>query len=168
MPCRADALAVGIMAALLWRNASFRIWLAGHLNALYITTGVFLAGFITLGARYPASGALPMQTIGYTWIAILYGLVMVSAMTSSAGPIAVVARTYWLREIGRVSYCLYLIHDAMRFGAALLIRSIIVHPPSWELVAGNGVAAIVSYLLARLSWTYFEYPLLRRGHSFKY
>ena len=121
------------MAALLWRNASFRIWLAGHLNALYITTGVFLAGFITLGARYPASGALPMQTIGYTWIAILYGLVMVSAMTSSAGPIAVVARTYWLREIGRVSYCLYLIHDAMRFGAALLIRSIIVLPPSWEL-----------------------------------
>ncbi len=168
MPCRADALAVGIMAALLWRKVGFRIWLTAHVKALYLTTAVFFAGFIALGARYPAAGALPMQTIGYTWIAILYGLVMVSAMTSSAGPIAVIARAYWLREIGRVSYCLYLIHDAVRFGAALLIRSIMVHPPSWELVAGNGVAAIVSYLLARLSWTYFEYPLLRRGHAFKY
>ncbi len=48
MPCRADALAVGIMAALLWRKVGFRIWLAAHVKALYLTTAVFLAGFIAL------------------------------------------------------------------------------------------------------------------------
>ncbi len=168
MPCRADALAIGMLTALLWRNPASRLWLGNHVNILYGITGIFLAGFAVLGARYPSAGSLPMQTVGYTWIAVLYALIMILAMTRSSGPIAVLARTRWLREVGLVSYCLYLIHDAVRFGMPLLIKSIILHPPTWILVAGSGIAAIVSYLIARLSWAYFEYPLLRRGHAFKY
>jgi peptidoglycan/LPS O-acetylase OafA/YrhL len=106
--------------------------------------------------------------VGYTWIAIFYALVMIVAMTRSAGPIAVIARTRWLAEIGRVSYCLYLIHDEVRFGWQLLITHVFPHVAAWELVAANGLAAVIAYLIARLSWTYFENPLLRRGHEFKY
>ena len=39
-----------------------------------------------------------------------------SAIAQPTWPIAVIARAYWLGEIGRVSYCLYLIHDAVRIG----------------------------------------------------
>ena len=83
-------------------------------------------------------------------------------------PIAVIAKIRWLGEIGRISYCLCLIHDAVRIGGVFLLKSLRPNTPSWEFVATNAVAAIISYLIARLSWTYFEYPLLRRGHEFKY
>jgi len=39
---------------------------------------------------------------------------------------------------------------------------------SWEFVAVNAAAAAIFYRIARLSWIYFEHPLLRRGHEFKY
>jgi peptidoglycan/LPS O-acetylase OafA/YrhL len=168
MPCRADALAIGILMALLWRNRTFRAWLGDHGYFLYALTGVFLVGFAILGALSPSLDSLPMQSVGYTWIAIFYALVMILAMTRSAGPIAVIARTRWLAEIGRVSYCLYLIHDEVRFGWQLLIAHIFPHVAAWELVAANGLAAVIAYLIARLSWAYFENPLLRRGHEFKY
>lgn len=168
MPCRADALAIGILAALLWRNQVFRVWLDDHGHFLYALTGIFLVGVAALGARSPSSDSLPMQSVGYTWIAVFYALVMILVLARSAGPSAVIARTHWLGEIGRVSYCLYLIHDAVRFGGGLLIKKVSPHAASWEFVAGNAVAAVISYLIARLSWTYFEHPLLRRGHEFKF
>jgi peptidoglycan/LPS O-acetylase OafA/YrhL len=112
--------------------------------------------------------SLWMQSVGYTWIAVFYGLVLVSAIAQPAWPIAVIARTHWLGEIGRVSYCLYLIHDAIRIGGVFVLMSFVPNAPSWEFVATNAVAAVISYFIARLSWIYFEHPLLRRGHEFKY
>ena len=167
-PCRADSLAVGILAALLWRNKSFREWLDGHGNIIAALTGVFLLGMAALVAWSPSLDSLPMQSVGYTWIAVFYGLVIMSALAQPTWPIAVIARVRWLREIGRISYCLYLIHDAVRIGAVSLLQRLRPTAPSWEFVATNAVAAMISYLIARLSWTCFEYPLLRRGHGFKY
>jgi peptidoglycan/LPS O-acetylase OafA/YrhL len=92
----------------------------------------------------------------------------VSALAQPTWPIAVIARTHRLREIGHVSYCLYVIHDAVRIGGGLLLKSLVSNAPSWEFVAVNAVAAAISYLIARLSWNYFEHPLLRRGHEFRY
>jgi peptidoglycan/LPS O-acetylase OafA/YrhL len=168
MPCRADSLAVGILAALLWRNKSFREWLDGHSYFLAALTGLFLLGMAALVAWSPADDSLPMQSVGYTWIAAFYGLVIMSALAQPTWPIAVIARFRWLGEIGRVSYCLYLIHDAVRIGGGFLLKSLRPNAPSWEFVATNAGAAVISYLIARVSWFYFEHPLLRHGHEFKY
>jgi peptidoglycan/LPS O-acetylase OafA/YrhL len=168
MPCRADSLAAGILAALLWRSSIFRGWLDGHGYFLGALTGISLLGMAALVAWSPSSDSLSMQSVGYTWIAVFYGLVIVSALSQPSWPIAVVARIHWLGEIGRVSYCLYLIHDAVRVGGAFLLKSLLPNAPSWEFVAVNAVAAVISYLIARLSWVYFENPLLRRGHEFRY
>jgi peptidoglycan/LPS O-acetylase OafA/YrhL len=168
MPCRADSLAIGIFAALLWRNSIFKKWLDGHGYVLAVLTGLFLLGMGALVAWSPSSDSLWMQSVGYTWIAFFYGLVTVLALARPGWPIAVFTRTHWLGEIGRVSYCLYLIHDAIRIGAGFLLKSFVANAPSWEFVAANAVAAVISYLIARLSWSYLEHPLLRRGHEFKY
>ncbi len=106
MPCRADSLAVGIFAALLWRNNIFREWLASHCYFLVVLTGIFLLGMAALIVWSPPGDSLWMQSVGYTWIAVFYGLVLVSAIAQPTWPIAVIARTHWLAEIGRVSYCL--------------------------------------------------------------
>jgi peptidoglycan/LPS O-acetylase OafA/YrhL len=168
MPCRADSLAIGILAALLWRNLVFREWLTGHSNLLRALTGLFLAGMLALFVWTPLKNSQLIQCVGITWVDFFYGLVMILALAAPAGAIAVFARTHWLAEIGRVSYCLYLIHDAVRFGAGLLVKTAIPHVPSWALVAANAVAAVISYLICRVSWVYFEHPLLRRGHEWKY
>jgi peptidoglycan/LPS O-acetylase OafA/YrhL len=94
--------------------------------------------------------------------------VFMLALVPLTWPIAVIARTRWLGEIGRVSNCLCLIHDAVRIGGGFLLKNLVPNAPSWEYVATNAAAAVISYLIARLSWIYFEHPLLRHGHEFKY
>ena len=168
MPCRADSLAVGILIALLWRDESFKLWITSHANVVRMCGFVLLAGMLGLVSWAPASESLPMQSVGYTWIALFYGAVMIVALTQPASWIAWFTRARWLAEIGRVSYCLYLIHDAIRVGMGSLIRVLQPAAPSWELIIGSAIAAVISYGVARASWVYFEYPLLRRGHSFKY
>jgi peptidoglycan/LPS O-acetylase OafA/YrhL len=168
MPCRADSLAVGIFAALLWRNNIFREWQAGHCYFLVVLTGIFLLGMAALIIWSPPADSLWMQSVGYTWIAVFYAVVLVSVLAQPTWPIAVVARTHWLGEIGRVSYCLYLVHDAVRIGGGFLLKSLVPNAQSWEFVATNAAAAVISYLMAWLSWIYFEHPLLRRGHEFRY
>jgi peptidoglycan/LPS O-acetylase OafA/YrhL len=116
----------------------------------------------------PPGDSLWMQSVGYTWIAVFYGLVLVSAITQPTWPIAVIARTHLLGEIGRASYCLYLIHDAVRIGGGVLLKNLVPNTPSWGFVAVNAAAAAIFYRIARLSWIYFEHPLVRRGHEFKY
>ena len=168
MPCRADSLAIGILVALLWRNDIFKECLESRRYVLAGLTGIFLLGMAALVVWSPSSDSLWMQSVGYSWIAVFYGLVLASALAQPGWPVAVVARSRWLAEIGRVSYCLYLIHDAVRIGGTFMLKTLRPDSPSWEFVAVNAVAAVISFLIARLSWSFFEYPLLRRGHEFKY
>ncbi len=137
--------------ALLWRNDIFKEWLDGHRYVLAGLTGIFLLGMAALVVWSPSSDSLWMQSIGYSWIAVFYGMVLASALAQPTWPIAVVARSHWLAEIGRVSYCLYLIHDAVRVGGSFLLKTLRPDSPSWEFVAVNAVAAVISFLIARLS-----------------
>jgi peptidoglycan/LPS O-acetylase OafA/YrhL len=167
-PCRADALAMGILTALLWRNSVFRTWLVGHAGVLYITFAAFLAGFAYLGYRFPANDSRPMQTFGYSWIAMAYTLLLVLALGQSRGIVARIARISPLSEIGRVSYCLYIVHVAVFYGWMGVVHRIAPHLSPAVGVALNIGAAALAYGIARFSWRFFELPLLQRGHEFKY
>jgi peptidoglycan/LPS O-acetylase OafA/YrhL len=109
-----------------------------------------------------------MISVGYTWIAGFYAIILILAIGKPAGAIARVTRMGWLREFGRVSYCFYLIHLVLRLILQILVRAA-KGPTGPGQEIGISIAAIaLSYGLARLSWTYFEYPLLRRGHAYHY
>ncbi len=168
MPCRADALAIGILLALLWRTESFREWLSTHGWVLYTLVGVFLSGFVILGRSFPDNFSLPMESIGYTWIAMFYGLVLLLVLEKRSGFLAAVTRARPLRELGRVSYCFYLLHHGigwlMRESMAVIVRN----PGPWAFAAANCAAVIVVYALAWVSWRNVEYPLLRLGHAYRY
>jgi peptidoglycan/LPS O-acetylase OafA/YrhL len=168
MPCRADAIGIGILAALLWRNANFCQWLSSHGVALYGLAGFFLAGFIALGKWSPANDSILMQSVGYTWIALFYVLILLLALVRPNGPISRLGRAGWLRELGRVSYCLYLIHYGVRFICQVLVAATLKHVGPWEGIAGSCIAAVISYAIARMSSTYLEYPLLQKAHALKY
>lgn len=167
MPCRADALAIGVLAALYWRSESLRAWLSQRAWLLYGLTGVFFAGVVVLG-RSPNLSSFSMQSIGYTWIALFYGLVLILVLEKPKGSVASMARTKWLGEIGRVSYCVYLIHFAMWWIFHSTLNIVVRHPAQWQYVIASCAALIAVYAVARISWKDIEYPLLRRASAYQY
>ena len=168
MPCRADALAMGIMAALLWQSGAFRSWLSDHAFLLYGMVGMSLAGVLVLGRYSPMYWSFAMESIGYTWIASFYTGILLLALGAPSGPVARLARTGWLRELGRVSYCLYIVHLGVSYSCQALLRAGARNVDSWQTVLANVLATLIVFLIAKFSWTYFEHPLLHRGHSHHY
>ena len=102
MICRADVLAIGILAALLWRREAFRVWAAEHGRLLYSLLILFMAGFGALWKWAPEAQTYGMESIGFTVTALTYGIVLLLALLRPSGPIAAVARLRWLRELGRI------------------------------------------------------------------
>jgi peptidoglycan/LPS O-acetylase OafA/YrhL len=100
MPCRADALAVGMLTAILWRDARFRAWLSAKRRYLYAAFFALLAGVVAtgFGSRIPT-------TIRFT---------------------------------------------------------------GWRTGAVGLLAIGLSDGVAKISWIFFEQPLLRLGHLHKY
>jgi peptidoglycan/LPS O-acetylase OafA/YrhL len=166
MPCRADALAIGVMTALMWRRNAFRKWLEAHariwLGALLVT---FL-GVAALARFAPNSNSAIEQTAGYTWIALFYAALLVAVLSGITPRIAALMRMKVLRELGKVSYCMYLIHVVV----GLLCRYLLLNKvhSGTAGVAVNALAVVVCYGVARLSWQAFEGPLVRRAHRFQY
>ena len=168
MPSRADALALGILAAIAWRSPAARLWLAERKRLLYALTALLSGGYGLLCWYAPGSGSLPVASFGFTWIGFFYALVLWIVLTESRSWIASVMRMAWLREVGRVSYCMYVIHLVVAlFLYTIVLRSrpeILTVPGALMAV----IAAVATYFIARLSWFIFEGPLVRIGHRFKY
>jgi len=168
MPSRADALAVGILAAIAWRAPVCRLWLSRNIRSIYWTAGLFFAGFGLLWWYAPSSESFGVASFGFTWIAIFYALLLLIVLVGSKGWIARAMRTGWLRDVGRVSYCMYVIHLIVN----LFFYSIFLHAhPQITTFSGAGIpllAAIVTYALAWVSWEILEGPLVQIGHGFRY
>jgi peptidoglycan/LPS O-acetylase OafA/YrhL len=167
-PCRADALASGVLLAVAWREDWFRPFLAAHRLLLQRT---LLALFLGVGAllwwlAHPVS--LISVSVGYTWLAMFYSCLLLVALSHTQGWIAAVMRWRVLRGLGTISYCVYLIHLTINYLAhQILLRA----PPQVYNEAGLGVtllSAVLTLAVASLSWRYFEKPLIRRGHTYLY
>lgn len=169
MPCRADALAIGMLAAIGWRSNRFRRWLSANTTALYGIFTVLLAGMIVICIWFSNPNSLGAQSLGFLWIALFYVTLLLISIEMPSGPIARIMRFKWLRELGRVSYCVYIIHLAVAyFCFGLLLREI---PEffDWRTGLVGLFSMAMTYAIARSSWTWFERPLLQIGqrHTYK-
>ena len=108
------------------------------------------------------------KSVGFTWLAIFYGLLLIWVLVGRGGQIAWVARMGWLRELGRISYCLYIIHMVVNAVCQRMLSCVSSSWGDWKVVAIPILAFAASYGVAKISWIYFEEPFLRRGHVFKY
>lgn len=166
--CRADSLAVGILIAMGWRNTPVREWISGHMRHVYaallaasIPMAIFLKWFHEPNTLFAAAFSLQ-------WIALFFAILLVAVLAHPAGAIAGIFRWGFLREMGRISYCAYLIH----FPVSVLLHGIVLkRRPALDSMAGVALAAVaflVTIGLAELSAKYFEGPMLRHGHRFRY
>jgi peptidoglycan/LPS O-acetylase OafA/YrhL len=168
MPCRADGLALGMLVAFLWREPQSHNWLHAHRRIIWCSFCAFLAGVAGLGMYSPSHHSITMQSVGFTWIAIFFAHLLVLALVSPSGVIASVAKTRWLCELGNVSYCLYIIHQAVNSLCHSILQPTAVKQLDWRAIGVPMVACVFAYSIAKLSLVYFERPMLRIGHTFKY
>jgi peptidoglycan/LPS O-acetylase OafA/YrhL len=168
MPSRADTLALGMLAAVLWRSRTSRLWLQNRMGWLYLAAAALFSGYGFLCWYMPGTRSLGIASFGLSWVGIFYALLLLIALNAPGGWFAGSMRAAWLREVGRVSYCMYIIHLA----CALFLYYALLHSrPEITDLRGAAVAlgsVVVTYLVARVSWTVFEGPLLRMGHHFQY
>jgi peptidoglycan/LPS O-acetylase OafA/YrhL len=169
MPCRADSLSLGMLLAIIWRKQQSFAMLENNRRTLYTLFVIFLVGSIALNFYLPSHNSVALQSISFSWLAVFFSLLILVTLISPGGPFGCLFRMNWLRELGRVSYCIYLIHQVVnRLCHGVFLASPSDSPANWKTVAIPMVAIVTSYAIARLSWIYFEYPLQRRGHAFKY
>ena len=166
--CRMDSLAIGMLAAVLARSPSGQHWLSKNLSVLRAILAVLAVGVLGFLLFSYGSMTVGMQTIGFTWMAVFYATVLLLAVQNRSGWLAGFLRMPLLLELGTVSYCVYLIHQVTNVSLhALIFR----HVPRLSTPLGALVtvlSVLIAYCFAKLSWIYFEGPLQRRGHAFKY
>ena len=165
---RADALAIGMLAAALTRGEAPLFAVERNIGKLYALLAVLTLGVAALWVYAPQSGTIGMQSVGYTWMAAFYAVILLLAVGNQQGWIARAFRMRWLRELGVVSYCVYIIHIVVN----VVLQAVVLHKaPRISTPKGavlTVLAAFLTYALAKVSWMLFEAPLQRRGHAFKY
>ncbi len=113
--CRSDALAVGALLALLFRNP--KAWTLWCSNVRFVL-GALVAGLgiIWYLQRFQFSSYdKPMATIGYTIVALFWATVLTLAVDANRGEnwARHIGRCHWLQICGKYSYAMYLMHEAV-------------------------------------------------------
>ncbi len=168
MPCRADGLSLGVLCALIARTPAWWDRLRARRAVLRGVTAVLLIGMIVLTVSGSAPMSTFMVTIGYSWIALFYSSFLLLAITATGGPLKRVLTNSNLMGLGTLAYFTYLAHLPI---IEVCRRAIGLRLPASSLVAQLAAYAIgvgLTLLLAKLSWRFFEQPLLRRGHVYRY
>jgi peptidoglycan/LPS O-acetylase OafA/YrhL len=106
--------------------------------------------------------------VGYTALAVFYATLMLVVMTDTPGLLARFTRLKMLRDLGEISYCVYLIHIMVLFLCSAFLLHTEPRIYDWRGLAVTLLAFVLTMVLARLSWRYYERPLVRRGHRYTY
>ncbi len=168
MPCRADALCIGVLAAIFVRNPNGWRLLLSRRKWLRIVTLTLLAGVIYMTWMRYDPFTPPMNTYGYTWLALFYGCCLLLAISARKGVMKKALSDRRFIWLGTLAYCAYLIHWPFIIAGRQFFESglKISGTTGWFLGGMLGVAATL--LTAALSWKFFEKPLLKIGHRQTY
>jgi len=168
MPCRADALCLGVLAAYVVRHPVYWERLLRRRDLLLATTAFFSAGVVFLVCKQYEQLSHLMATVGFSWVAIFYTCWLLVIVTQQKGATARALCHPALMGLGTLAYCTYLIHIPLsEVGRKVLAARYPGAPEQTWLIGGLlGVAATL--VVAWLSWRFFERPLVRRGHRHSY
>ena len=169
MPCRADALLLGVLGAIVMRRDACRAWLELHGSLLRMILLILVAGAGLLTYMFSKpSYNLIMLTGGYTWLAGLYLCFILYGLTQKQSLVNKLLNVAWLRWLGIIAYGVYLFH---LFILVFVSHPFWPNPLSIRRFSDLWVAfpcLIVTLLFCRISWLYFEKPLVKVGHRASY
>src|ERR1017187_9499115 len=153
-PWRADALLSGVYLALLVRSRSFIDGVKPRPWILFALLIAFLPGVLLVDAE--------------SWIVGLYVTFILIAFADTQPWLGQLLRTPTLVWFGQLSYGIYMFHEAV----SGLTHGLLLHTaPQLRTPADVAVtllALAITLSLAALSYRFFEGPILRFGHQFRY
>jgi len=168
MPTRADALCLGVLAALLVRNEVFWNWLQSNRRTLWSVTGVFFLGVAYMTWQGYDALSFAMTTWGFSWLAAFYTCILLIAVSSSGGPASRILQNPSLMRLGTLAYCSYLVHVAIMNALRHPLKAHFPEFPVAAWLVGGILGIALTLAVAALSYKYFEKPLLKRGHQYSY
>jgi len=155
MPCRADALLIGVgIAALKRENDSIPYVGPLIISAVILAVCIFKSW---------GGGSFEMSVWGYSIVAVFYGSLLCAVLDRRPR----VLRLGWLCGLGIIAYATYLFHQTLQ---GLLYWKLFAMNPILRIgtVMAALLALCLTLVLARISWDYFERPLISRGHHSRY
>lgn len=169
MPCRADALLLGVLGALAMRDPQASQWIRNNGRKLLALLLIFVSGTALLTMYCMCWHTVSIPSAGYTWLAGLYLCGILYALTQPQSWLAYTMRLRWLRWLGSIAYGVYLVHQmAAAFIFQEIWHSTDLHLRSWGNIGAMAVAFGLTLAICQFSWMYFERPLLRFGHQYHY
>ena len=151
LPCRMDALALGVLAAHMQRTVPLQLRVVPLLTAAFISIGLLLL----------ISTARPSDTnlYGFSLLPLSVALLLLAAINGVG--FAALLRGKALRYFGEISYGLYLLHQPILVILTGLIAGVSIETPSLARIPIGVLAFGVSVALSTISWRYFERPIIR-------
>lgn len=167
MPCRADALCWGVLSAYLVRQPRALNIMLSRRRTLRIITTVLFFGIVLMTYRQYEQSSAAMTSWGYSWLAMFYASSLVIAISESKGAVHRILCNPWLMRLGTLAYCTYLLHLPLIIAGRTVLKHVFASAnAAWLFGGWSGVA--ITIVLSNLSWNYFEKPMLRRGHNYRY
>lgn len=160
LPCRMDSLLFGVMIAYFLRRPGAWEYLGLHRRHIW-TAVELLTIFCGLLMLSKTEFSPPILLVGYDVLGLFFSGILILCLIEER--VAKLFRLRWLMALGTISYCVYLIHELL-FGMAYIALK--PYTNSWIMTAVVGVLGTVA--LAKLSWEYFEKPLVKLGHGEEY
>jgi len=169
--CRIDALALGVLLSIAWTNPTAKGWLREHMRwvyasmaALLVVSGVF-EYFTANEIRHTQAFT---DGFGRSALELFSLCLVVIALVNQGKSSAAFMRWAWLRQIGKISYCVYLTH----WGVFWAVLTFGFHTKAGvdvtvDLLAGV-LALFLTLAISEFSWTYFEGPLVKHSHRYSY
>ena len=167
-PCRADALLLGVLGAWAWRVPAIVGNLRRNAHCLYWVLGALFCGVAVMAWKRISAVSLFSCFFGYAWLAIFYLVTVVVCLVEKHGLVSWLVRHALIRKLGVISYGVYLLHLPVSGLCHGLIRG---EPPKITDMKSAGVtllALLVTLTLAKLSFVFFEKPIIDLGHNYRY
>jgi peptidoglycan/LPS O-acetylase OafA/YrhL len=168
LPCRMDALFLGLLCAYCLREPEVWSLLVKRRNTLWIVLFVLIAGMPALNSK-----GIPFTflwiSVGYDWMSLFFATVLILALMDSQSLLSRAMRCRWLTGLGTISYGIYLFHYGIYGLWMWLLRG---HEKQelleWKDFGVTLFALAVSISFGKLSWRYFEKPIVRWSHNWQY
>lgn len=168
LPTRWDSLFLGALAALALRQDASRRLIAARAVTLRRMLALAGAGVALLPIVGITQFSLGMAILGHILIAVAVALLLVLISEGHLAGAARLLRFRPLRFLGRISYTVYLMHQAVRGSLVALLLDGNPAIGSVEALMATLLALTVTILLATATWYGFEARLIRLGHTVPY
>jgi peptidoglycan/LPS O-acetylase OafA/YrhL len=162
LPCRADALALGVAAAMIVRSESATAWVRRHAKVLYPCM-LFL--YVSLLGLLKWSSFNYLNAVAFTFFDVMYFLLILLLLLAPVAPLKLFFNLAVLRWLGTISYCAYLIHTPIQLALfyVLGLGGNTTITGRTTLLA-NLAALAITLVVAQISWMTIEKRLIQRAH----